>query len=475
MISIMKRLIFSIISIVSLASCSDFLYSEPVESVSITEQLGSKQGMLESLNGAYYQLRSIYFTEAALTYGDLLSGNLKFSPSASSGNISIDATVSNVYQFDDQKMDSDLSLFYSDMYGMINNVNLILQYADQLPDATVAEISEIKAEALALRAFAHFHLYKYYAQNYTYTADASHLGIVYNTKPLTIGEDYPSRGTAASNFTLLENDIQTSISLFQATPAIPVGQKKNFMNIDAAKMLAAEIALWKNDWQKAYEYSNAVITDTSNILTPSTDVATDWALSESIFEIANTNNNDFPAATIYNFISAANKSNYVATDDVYSLYSTNDLRKSLFETQNLKTTTSAGSPNLPYHFTKKYKLKTGSLIYRLSLAYFIRAEADLRLGNSSQALNDINTVRNRAGLTNLTSINLDVLLEEKRKEFVFENQYFFDLMRNHKNVVRNNGCLSNNCSPTYPNNKFVLPIPHASITINSAMQQNPGY
>ncbi|MFC3157958.1 hypothetical protein ACFOEQ_05165 [Chryseobacterium arachidis] len=52
---------------------------------------------------------------------------------------------------------------------------------------------------------------------------------------------------------------------------------------------------------------------------------------------------------------------------------------------------------------------------------------------------------------------------------------FFDLMRNHKNIVRNNGCISTNCSPTYPNNKFVAPIPQASVNINSAMQQNPGY
>nr|WP_314498731.1 RagB/SusD family nutrient uptake outer membrane protein [uncultured Chryseobacterium sp.] len=470
----MKKIILTAISLASILACSDFLYSEPVESISITQQLGSKEGMLKSLNGAYYQLRSTYFSEAPLTYGDLMSGNLKFSP-ASSKNIIVDVTVANVYQFDDQKIASNLALFYSDTYQLINNVNLILQYADQLPDASVSEISEIKAEALALRAFAHFHLFKYYAQNYTYTADASHLGIVYNTEPLKVGVDYPFRKTAAENFISLQNDIDQSISLFQPSHAIPDGQKKNFMNIDAARILAAEIALWKNDWQKAADYSNDVIQNSLYHLTPPNEVSVNWAVSESIFEIANNNNNDFPASLIYNFISASSKSSYVATDDIYSLYSSNDNRKSLFETKNLETNTNSGLTNIPYHFTRKYKINTGSLIYRLSLAYFIHAEASLRSGNTLQALNDINIIRNRAGLTNLTSINMDILLEEKRKEFVFENQYFFDLIRNHRNIVRNNGCISTNCSPAYPNDKFVLPIPQSTISINSAMQQNPGY
>lgn len=44
----MKKTIFTIIFLISLSSCRDFLYNEPVESVSINEQLGTKTGMLES-------------------------------------------------------------------------------------------------------------------------------------------------------------------------------------------------------------------------------------------------------------------------------------------------------------------------------------------------------------------------------------------------------------------------------------------
>ncbi|MFC3157957.1 RagB/SusD family nutrient uptake outer membrane protein [Chryseobacterium arachidis] len=414
----MKKIIFTAISFLSIYSCSDFLYSEPVEKVSITEQLGTKEGMLVALNGAYYQLRSTYFTESAFVYGDLLAGNLTFSPSASTNTISIDASVTNIYQFDDQKESSDMAAFYSSCYQLINNINLILQYADQLPDASSAEISEIKAEALALRAFTNFYLYKHYGQNYTYTSDASHLGIVYNTAPLKVGIDYPTRKTVAENFVSLENDIQQAISLFQPNHAIPVGQKKNFMNIDAAKLLAAEIALWKNDWQKAIDYSNDIIQNSSYTLTSSNEIGTNWAASESIFEIANTNENEFPVTVLYSFTDKG-RPNYVASEDIYNLFSANDQRKNLFETQNLVTKISGVSYTLPYHFTKKYKIKSESLIYRLGLAYFIRAEASLKSGNSAQALNDVNIIRNRAGLTNLSSVNLDILLEEKKKRICF--------------------------------------------------------
>lgn len=470
----MKKIVLLSISLLSTMSCSDFLVQEPVEAISIKDQLSNKQGLLESLNGAYYQLRSNYFKEAVFTYGDLLSGNLKFSP-RTSGAVTVASQVDAIYHFDDLKTSSDLESFYSDSYQIINNVNLILQYADQLPDATPSEISEIKAEALSLRAFVHFQLYKYYAQNYTYTSDASHLGIAYNTVPLKVGIDYPVRKTAAETFALLGNDIAQAITYFQPNHAIPAGVKKNFMNATAAKTLAAEISLWKNDWQKAYDYSTDAINGSGLSLTSAGEVAGNWAFSESIFEIANTSTNEFPAYAVYSYKSDTQRSNYVATDDLYNLYAASDNRRSLFETQNIKTNLTTGSSNLPYRFTKKYKGTTTSLIYRLSLLYFIRAEAALHLGNSAQALSDVNTIRNRAGLGSLSAITLDVLLEEKRKEFPFENQYFFDLMRNHKNIVRNNGCISTSCSPTYPNNKFVVPIPQATINVNTGMQQNEGY
>ncbi|HVW98237.1 MAG TPA: RagB/SusD family nutrient uptake outer membrane protein [Mucilaginibacter sp.] len=58
-----------------------------------------------------------------------------------------------------------------------------------------------------------------------------------------------------------------------------------------------------------------------------------------------------------------------------------------------------------------------------------RAEAAVELGNTGDALTDINMIRERAGATLYTSIDLDKVRKERRMELAFENQYYWDLKR----------------------------------------------
>ncbi|MDO5614730.1 MAG: RagB/SusD family nutrient uptake outer membrane protein [Cruoricaptor ignavus] len=474
----MKKILIIISSVVLLQSCKDFLSREPVEQISINTQLSTKRGVLEALNGAYVTYRSSILFYAKFSYGDLLSGNLGFSPNPSGSNAGVIAAYNQVdllYNFDDVTISSELNSFYTTSYQAINNINLILQYVDELADATTNEKNQIKAECLALRASLHFELLKIYSQNYTYTADASHLGIIYNTAPVKVGIDYPARKTVAESADLLVEDITNAIELFTDNKALPVGLDKNFMSRNAAKMIASEIYLWKNDWQNAFDVSNDLILNSGISLASSSDYTTSWALAESVLELTNNKENNSSLEAIYNYDSQSSYSKFAISNDVYSLFDNNDLRLNLYEQQSLNTRLSSGNQNLPYTFTKKYKMGVAGLVYRITEAYFIRAESALNLGNTSQALQDINSVRQRAGLQNITSLSIDDLLIEKRKEFLCENKYFFDLMRYHKNIVREDGCISNNCNPTYPFDKFVAPIPQNAIEYNGNMVQNPSY
>ena len=77
-----------------------------------------------------------------------------------------------------------------------------------------------------------------------------------------------------------------------------------------------------------------------------------------------------------------------------------------------------------------------------------RAEALAKTGNNQDALDDVNIIRNRAGLTGeaeMTLANyqergyesvLDVVLDERRLEFCFEGQRALDLYRNGKAIDR---------------------------------------
>jgi hypothetical protein len=58
-----------------------------------------------------------------------------------------------------------------------------------------------------------------------------------------------------------------------------------------------------------------------------------------------------------------------------------------------------------------------------------RAEAAMELGNAGDALTVINMIRNRAGATPYTSIDIDKIRNERGMELAFENQYYWDLKR----------------------------------------------
>jgi starch-binding outer membrane protein, SusD/RagB family len=71
-------------------------------------------------------------------------------------------------------------------------------------------------------------------------------------------------------------------------------------------------------------------------------------------------------------------------------------------------------------------------LLRLADVYLIYAEAVL--GNNASttdatALLYFNKVRTRAGLSALTSLNMDVILKERRVEFAYEGHYWYDLVR----------------------------------------------
>lgn len=71
-------------------------------------------------------------------------------------------------------------------------------------------------------------------------------------------------------------------------------------------------------------------------------------------------------------------------------------------------------------------------LLRLADVYLVYAEAIL--GNNTttadpEALKFFNKVRTRAGVDPVTTINMDILLKERRIEFAFEGQYWLDLVR----------------------------------------------
>lgn len=473
-----------------LQGCSDFLEQELGTQVSITEQLGTKQGVMTALNGLYSDVEVNVRGERFAVYADLQGGNIKFSPSTTSsslGQITIPTNVLNVYSFEDQSDDSNYASFYSDSYDIINQANLILEFTDALTDATQEEKNQLKAEALTIRAYTHFLLNEVYSQNYGYTNDASHKGIVYNRQSITKGIQYPARETTANTYSLIIKDITDALNLYSDNLVLS-GPIYSFFNKTNTKALLARVYLSKKDYKNAYETANDVITNSGVSLVNSANYISEWEkpdlpISEILLEFSIPKGNDGTVrgslSTFFGYTSATVYGKYVASQDLLDLYETNDIRKQLFLTQSISTLIDSKKENRNYYFTKKFQGNPGYVAFRLSEQYLIRAEAALGLDtpNLEQAKLDINTIRARANATLLNHTNnlAEIVFLERRKELCFEGHLFFDITRNHKSVTRNDGCLSLSCNMTYPSLKFVLPIPRANLNLNPNLEKNESY
>ncbi|MGY5353988.1 RagB/SusD family nutrient uptake outer membrane protein [Wenyingzhuangia sp. IMCC45467] len=488
----MKKYSIYIITVLmsfGLTGCSDFLEQETGNRSSVNEQLATKEGVVTALYGTYTSLENLLRSEAFTVYADLQGGNLSFSPTASGtnkGQISVSSNVENVYAFQDLALSSHLSSFYSSAYSVINQVNLILEFVPLLPNTSEQDQAAIQAQCKTIRGYVHFLLLQMYAQNYTYTTDASHLGVVYQTLTLNSGISYAERATVKDCYDFLISDLNDAISLYQQENTLLEGPDYSYFNSYSAKALLARIYLAQNNWEQAYELANDVIENSGLTLSSSATYVEEWEntdapINEVLLEFSvprdAEGNVGASMSAHYGISSATNYGKYVASLDLVTLFEENDVRKELFISNQLATLYNDELVDETYYFTKKYQDNAGYTAFRLSELYFIRAEAAIYLNNETVALQDINTIKERAGAAIITT-STDLLTElslEKRKEFCFEGHLFFDIARTHQNVERNQGCISNVCSLSYPSPKLVLPIPQSSININSNIEQNESY
>lgn len=474
--------------ILSLQSCSDFLEQEPGTETSIDELFQNKKGVLQALTGLYYDLEGNIRPERFAVYADLQGGNLKFTPTATGtlkGQISTSSNIAQVYSFEDLAQTSNFKSFYDTNYKIINQANLILEYTPSITDVTETEKNQIKAEALTIRAYAHFLLSLVYSQDYKYTPDASHLGIIYSTESIKSGIKYPARKTAAETYSLIIEDLKTAIDNYSDSSLL-TGSATSFFSQKSTKALLARVYLQKGDWTNAYDVANDVITNSGVVLTSKESLVAEWEkpdlpISEILLEFSirkdTEGNVSSSMAQLFGYTSDTNFQKYTASNDLINLYESTDLRKQLFLEKSLFTIVDGVQTTRNYNFTKKFQDNPGYVAFRLSEMYLIRAEAALETNRTDAAMSDINIIRARANASLLTSTaNLkENIFLERRKELCFEGFLFFDIARMHKDVSRNDGCIATVCSMTYPSLKYVLPIPTFNTNLNPNLQQNDSY
>ncbi len=139
-----------------------------------------------------------------------------------------------------------------------------------------------------------------------------------------------------------------------------------------------------------------------------------------------------------------------------------------------------------YYYPAKYKVGFNqpvneyTVVMRLAEQYLNRAEARVYLNNIDGAIDDLDVIRQRAGIPLLKDIDADitkdeilgVLLLERRKELFAEwGHRWFDLQR----TGTADNIMSTIKGDYWQSTDILYPIPLAELLLNNNLSQNPGY
>jgi hypothetical protein len=449
-----KNIWFPGLGLVSLlllfSACEDFLTQTPKLEQTNELTLSTFRGLTSAAVGAYSPLYSTdwYGRDFEVT-ADLKSGNAKISP-ITSGRFQTEYQWANVST-------STIDL-WSRAYDLIAN---------------------LKGECLFLRALGYFDLVRFYAQQYSSGTDNPGVPIVLVTE---IGE--PARNTVGEVYAQILADLSEAEGILSADNQHGATDPKGWATNNAVKALLARVYLYMENWQAAANYATEIINSGEYLLYDTTTYTT-WdnggawgtdAASEIIFEVYGAEGNSSHGNwDVISYIMSPNGYGDIgASHDVYDLYEDNDVRKQLF----------TSVPEYPGAlWSLKYPGKNGNLrednipVLRLGEMYLIRAEALLNGAtiNGVQAVDDYNAIREPVGLDAATSVDLNNIYDERRRELCFEGHQLFDLARTKRSLTRTDYDGSVNKDVPFPDFKWAMPIIQEELDANKNVIQNEGY
>ncbi len=465
----------SLLCLLVMVSCKKgFLEKEPLGKVGKVQLFDDVAGAELALNGAYNRLANYYSNEFGL-YGDVAGDEL---------NVKVGNSIpvlNSEFNFVSATDEDELAVgkIWRDIFDALNNVNNVINGIPPLESkfpGQVDEIAYIKGSALILRALCHFDVSKVYAQTYTYQQDAGHLGGAVLLKTPSPGEAV-SRRTMKETYAQIIKDASEGVYIlkrFKSTgPA--------YMSAEAGWALLSRVYLYMGEWDKSISYSDSTIAAGSSSLTPANSyysMFTDWnSGTETIWQL---NVSKYGSKTINAIYSNESTVQYYSANKLLSLFDSGDIRRMLFRpindngiTRQISGKYSTGDTN-PF---KPFAVK----MFRLSEIYLNRAEASFRLGKYTEAAEDLRLISQRAHPNSTITITyaspedlFQQISDERRRELCFEGHRFYDIARRHENIIRGDDSNSSVKQLTYPNNRFVLPIPSKELDANPAMQPNPG-
>ncbi|GAA4785168.1 RagB/SusD family nutrient uptake outer membrane protein [Olivibacter ginsenosidimutans] len=242
------KYIGAILSILLLSACSKYLDVNP-----------DMRAELSSVDDIKALLVTAYPSGCYATMTETASDNVEDKGAGAEG-IANRIENESIFKFEDNNgTDQDYPNFYwNNAYTAIAAANTALHYIDGLSKSQQTPYLPYKGEALLCRAYAHFMLVALYAKTYNPATAATDIGVPYVTEPETTVQPNYSRGTVASVYEKIEQDLTEGLSLISDDAyTVP----KYHFTKGAAHAFATRFYLFKQEYQQVIDHANLVYTD----------------------------------------------------------------------------------------------------------------------------------------------------------------------------------------------------------------------
>jgi hypothetical protein len=426
-----------------------------------------EQGFKDALTGVYIDLASngMYAREFTMATMDVLAQQYDVAANSHA------YYETGRYNYTDGAVKGRIDQFWHIGYRAIANINNLLAAIDEKKSVFSAGMYErIKGEALGLRAFVHFDLFRVFGP--VPTSGFAGKEMPYLT---TFTKQVSPNLTGTDFLDACFRDIDQAIDLLEKDKEVVYGvadpfvsHTRNHLNFWAAHGLKARMSLYKGDMELAYKHARYVIDNKGE---------------------------RFPFIERNNLVSTAPYRTFLP-EHLFGIYvsTLEDTNKGLFKSTagtSVLTNTAAFIANVfegsstdyrsvflwkidggvAQYYPAKYwvdDIQTNTLnvkripLIRLSEMYYIAAETSKTLEEKIDLLNAVRTHRGIAMLANTleaAQVNAEIF-KEYRKEFYQEGQLFFYYKRT--NTLRIEGYGYDMDESTY-----VLPRPDDEIEFNN--------
>jgi hypothetical protein len=458
----MKKIyiIVFILSTIVFNSCEDFVeLAAPKTQIVSSKVFENDAGARAAIVGIFSQMMS---------NGAFASG--------SSNNITVAAGLSADELNNHSSSQSNIALYtnaltslnstavsanWNDFYKYIYQANSIIEGVEQSTGMSRAVKDQVLGEAKFVRAFCHFYLIN-----------------LYGDVPLVTSTDYrvnkdATRTPMAEVYNQIETDLLEAQKLLLEDYSYSAGEKVE-PNKWAATALLARTYLYQKKWSDAEKQSDLIINSGLFLLDADLNsvflMNSDEAIWQLMPVLPGFNTNEATQLVI-----TSNPTRVSASHFVTDIFEPGDQRATAWIGTYTKGSNS-------YNYAYKYKvnfrdqpLSEYYMVFRLAEQYLIRAEGRAMQNNLTGAIDDLNAIRNRAGLLSIDASGLtqqevpDLIDHERRAELFIEwGHRWFDLKRSGK-IDEVLGPIK----PDWQSKDALFPIPQAEINANPNLVQNP--